>query len=149
MRAKESLMIGKMLFLLSVGFLVFTPLTTQSAEADWKTIEGTWIPVTFEVGGVKLPEESFKDAKLVMTDGHYTYQNDHGTYKLFTSEKPRAMDVTGIEGPNQGKTFPAIYELTGDTLRICYDLAGKTRPTEFATRAGTRQFLASYKRAKP
>jgi len=141
-------MISKLLFLLSIGFLVLTPVKTESAEGDWKTIEGTWIPVAFEVGGVKLPEETFKDTKLVMTDGHYTYQNDRGTYKLITSETPRGMDVTGIEGPNQGKTFPAIYQLTGDTLRICYDLAGKTRPTEFATRAGTRQFLASYKRAK-
>ena len=142
-------MISKLLFILSIGFLVFTPVKTQSAEDDWKVIEGTWIPVSFEVGGQKLPDATFKDAKLVMTDGHYTYQNDHGTYKLITSEKPRGIDVTGVEGPNQGKTFPAIYELRGDTLKICYDLAGKTRPTEFATQAGTRQFLASYKRAKP
>jgi len=141
-------MIGKLLFILSIGFLVFTPVKTQSAENDWKAIEGTWIPVSFEVGGQKLPEATFKDAKLIMADGHYTYQNDHGTYKLVTSQKAMGMDVTGVEGPNQGKTFPAIYELTGDTLRICYDLAGKSRPTEFATRAGTRQFLASYKRAK-
>jgi len=141
-------MISKLLFLVGVGFLFVTPVKTQSTEGDWKTIQGTWIPVAFEVGGVKLPEEAFKDAKLVMTDGQYTYQNDHGTYKLMAGEKPKGMDVTGIEGPNQGKTFPAIYELRGDTLRICYDLAGKTRPTEFATQAGTRQFLASYKRAK-
>ena len=141
-------MISRLLFVLSIGFLVFTPLKAQSTEGDRKTIEGTWIPVAFEVGGAKLPEEAFKDAKLVMSDGHYAYQNDYGTYKLIPGEKPKAIDVSGTEGPNQGKTFPAIYELTGDTLRICYDLAGKTRPTEFATRAGTRQFLASYKRAK-
>jgi hypothetical protein len=42
----------------------------------------------------------------------------------------------------------AEYELTDDTLRICYDLSGKTRPSEFATKAGTRQFLMTYKRAK-
>ena len=41
------------------------------------------------------------------------------------------MTITGTEGPNHGRTFPAIYELKGDTLRICYDLSGAKRPTEF------------------
>ena len=34
------------------------------------------------------------------------------------------MTITGTEGPNRGKTFPAIYELKDDTLRICDDLSG-------------------------
>ena len=58
------------------------------------------------------------------------------------------MDITGTEGPNKGKTFLAVYELDGDTLRICYDLSGKSRPTEFKTTEGTQLFLVSYKREK-
>jgi uncharacterized protein (TIGR03067 family) len=142
-------MIGKLLFLLSVCYLVFTPWQNQKAEEDWKMVEGAWIPVVAELGGKTLPEEFLKDTKLVLTDGNYTYINDHGTYKLIPSEKLKAMDITGKEGPNQGKTLLAIYELTGDTLRICYDLEGKTRPSEFVTKAGTQQLLVSYKRAKP
>jgi uncharacterized protein (TIGR03067 family) len=142
-------MIGKLLLLLNVGFLVFTPLQNQKAEEDLKMIEGAWIPVVAELGGKPLPEEYLKDTKLVLTDGRYTYMNDQGTYKLIPAEKLKAMDITGAEGPNQGKTLLAIYELTGDTLRICYDLEGKTRPSEFATKTGTQQLLVSYKRAKP
>jgi uncharacterized protein (TIGR03067 family) len=56
------------------------------------------------------------------------------------------MDILGTEGPNKGKTFLAIYELTGDSLKICYDLEGKTRPTEFRTNPGTQLFLVLYKR---
>ena len=56
------------------------------------------------------------------------------------------MDVIGTDGPNKGKTFLAIYELEGDMLRICYDLAGKTRPTAFATEQGTKLFLVRYRR---
>lgn len=148
-------MIGKLLLLLSVGCLVFMPLRTHSAEDEKKMIEGTWILVAAELGGQKLPDESFKDAvaagaagRLILTDGRYTYQNDQGTYKLSPADKPKTMDITGTAGPNQGKTFLAIYELTGDTLRICYDLEGKMRPSEFTTKAGTKQFLAFYKRAK-
>jgi hypothetical protein len=37
----------------------------------------------------------------------------------------------------------------GDTLRVCYDLSGKSRPTEFKTKEGTRLFLVTYKRQNP
>jgi uncharacterized protein (TIGR03067 family) len=57
--------------------------------------------------------------------------------------------MTGTEGPNQGKTYPAIYELHEDTLRICYDLSGAKRPTKFRTVAGTRLYLVTYERKKP
>jgi uncharacterized protein (TIGR03067 family) len=71
---------------------------------------------------------------------------DKGTFKLDPSAKPKAIDITGTEGPNKGKTIPAIYELTDDTLTVCYNLGGKDRPTEFKTKAGTQLFLVTYKR---
>lgn len=58
------------------------------------------------------------------------------------------MTVTGTEGPNQGKKFPCIYELQGDTLRICYDLSGAKRPTEFKSVAGTKLYLVTYARKR-
>ena len=36
--------------------------------------------------------------------------------KYIPDTSPKAMEVTGTDGPNKGKTFPAIYELKGDTL---------------------------------
>ena len=74
---------------------------------------------------------------------------DRGTVKLMPSAKPKALDITGTEGPNKGKTILAIYERKGDTLRICYELSGKGRPTEFKTEAGTQLFLVEYQRQKP
>lgn len=53
------------------------------------------------------------------------------------------MDI--IDGRNKGKTLLAIYELNGDILRVCYDLTGKVRPTEFKTRKSELLFLATYK----
>ena len=29
-----------------------------------------------------------------------------------------------------------IYELKGDTLRVCFDPKGKKRPTDFASKSG-------------
>ena len=75
-------------------------------------------------------------------------QADRNTYVLDSAAKPKGMTITSVEGPNQGKTFPAIYEIDGDTLRICYDLSGTKRPAKFETTAGTLLCLATYHRKK-
>ena len=59
------------------------------------------------------------------------------------------MTVKGVKGPNAGKTFPCIYEIDGDTLRICYDLSEKASPKELKTAQGTKLYLVTYKRKKP
>ncbi len=116
-------------------------------------IEGTWLPFEAELGGQKFPAEHLRTMKLTMVDGKYTVKVgevlDQGTYKLDTAANPKAIDIYGDGGPNKGKNFPAIYELTGDSLRICYDLEGKKRPTAFKTEENTQQFLVTYKREKP
>lgn len=129
--------------------LVLPFLTAFSATPvieDKSTIEGTWVIVEAELGGQKL--EAIKGTKLVLTAGRYQYQTDKGEYKLYPAEAIKAMDIVGIEGPNQGKTLLAIYELNGDQLTICYDLTGKARPKEFKAEAGRRQFLVTYRREK-
>jgi uncharacterized protein (TIGR03067 family) len=73
---------------------------------------------------------------------------DRGTYIIDSASKPKSMTIPGTEGPNHGKTFPAIYELKGDTLRICYDLSGAKRPTEFKSVAGMKLYLVTYNRKK-
>lgn len=124
----------------------------NAAAEDGKKIEGTWRPLVAELAGDRLSDETLQKMKLVMADGNYTFEEaslDKGTYTLDTSQKPKAMDIRGTEGPNRGKLFLAIYELKGDTLRICYDLEGVKRPVEFKTEKNVQQFLVTYKRQKP
>jgi uncharacterized protein (TIGR03067 family) len=122
----------------------------DEAADDAKKMEGTWLPKTAEFGGQPFPDEIRKMMKLVLKDGEYTVtvgdKPDRGKVKLDSSAKPKAMDVEGTEGPNKGKTLPAIYKLSGDTLTICYNLGGKERPTEFKTKPGTKLFLVTYER---
>jgi uncharacterized protein (TIGR03067 family) len=115
--------------------------------------QGTWQMVTAEIAGQKMPDAFAKSTRLVVQGDKYTVtvtneHTDQGTVKLNASANPRQMDITGTDGPNKGKTFKAIYERHGDSLRVCYDLSGKSRPTEFKTRPGTPLFLANYKLTK-
>lgn len=124
-----------------------------SGDAKDDTLEGTWLPSSAELGGKKFPDEVRKAMKLLIRGDKYTVTVekegfDEGTVKLKPSAKPKAMDITGTKGANKGKKILAIYEHKGDTLRICYDLSGKKRPTEFKTSEGTQLFLVEYKRQK-
>ncbi len=116
----------------------------------FKAIDGIWIPLEGELSGDKFPPEVLKTIKLEVKAGSYIAHVgdvvDEGTIKLDTKQKPAAMDIVGTKGPNKGKTTLAIYEQTGDTMRVCYDLSGKKRPTAFKTEKGTTQFHVVYKR---
>ncbi len=129
-----------------------SPSGRGAAEEAARALQGSWQPVEAELGGQRLPEQAMKGFSLTIQDGEYVVrtgeQLDKGTIRVDTKPTPATMDVHGAQGPNEGKTFPAIYELKGDALRICYDLAGKVRPERFETAAGTQQFLVTYRRVK-
>jgi uncharacterized protein (TIGR03067 family) len=131
--------------------LSFLP-AAWSGNAKDDTIDGTWLPSAAELGGKMFPDEVRTTIKLVVKGDKYTLTAgkvvDQGTVKLNPSAKPKTLDITGIDGPNKGKTMLAIYERKGDTLRVCYDLSGKGRPMEFKTETGTKLFLVTYKREK-
>lgn len=132
--------------------LVCPPAVWAADPKDNDSIQGKWVPSAAELGGKMFPEDLRKGMTLVVKDGGYTVGvekgTDQGTVKLNPKAKPKEMDVTGTDGPNKGKTFLAIYERDGDTLRICYDLSGKSRPTEFKSTDGTQLFLVTYKLEK-
>ncbi|MGA2556308.1 MAG: TIGR03067 domain-containing protein [Verrucomicrobiota bacterium] len=137
-----------------IGLAVAVSLSAFTADSpnDAKAVQGNWKPVKAELAGQPMPDAVLKMISLKLDNGKYEVfsgeEPDRGTYTLDSSSKPKSMIITGTEGPNHGKTFPAIYELQSDTLRICYDLSGAKRPTEFKTSAGTQLYLVTYHRKK-
>ena len=138
---------------ITVAIVFAASASSQDTADERKKLAGTWTPTAAELSGEPFPEEVRKTIKLVLAGDKYTTMvgktTDMGTFKLYPAKTPKAMDIIGGEGPNKGKTFLAIYELKGDTLRVCYDLLGKNRPTEFATKKGTPLFFVTYRRMKP
>ena len=142
-----------MKYLLCIGFLAAAVMTALAADPpDATAIQGNWTPVKGELGGRPMADAVLQTISLKLTDGKYEVfaggHPDNGTYTLDSNTKPKSITVTGTNGPNSGKTFPSIYELKGDTLRICYDLSGMKRPTEFKSVAGTKLYLVTYGRKK-
>ena len=130
-------------------------LETRAAD-DFKRMGGIWKPTQAELAGQPMPPPVLKSITLKLDGADYEVtvdtekgkSVDKGTVALDQVAKPKAMTVTGVEGPNAGKTFLAIYELDGDTMRVCYDLSGTRRPAEFKTAPATPLYLVTYQRVK-
>jgi uncharacterized protein (TIGR03067 family) len=136
-----------------LAVLAIPLLCVASARGDdAKDLGGNWVPTAGEIDGQKLPDELLKSIKLHLDGGKYTTEvgkeKQQGTYKFDEKKTPKEMDITATDGPDKGKTLLAIYELSGDTLKVCYALEGKERPKEFKTSVGSKRFLVTYQRVK-
>ena len=133
--------------------LVCLSLTAFADDAkDLAAMQGTWLPESAELSGKPFPDPIRKSIKLVMKDDKYSVTVgktlDEGTVKLDSAAMPKKMEIKGSEGPNKGKTILAIYEVGGETLKVCYDLSGKEHPAEFKTTEGSLLYLVVYKKEK-
>jgi len=139
---------GRLTILALVSLLSFAAIIRGDDKPE--SLDGTWLAVTAELGGKPFPEEVRKSIKLVLKGDQYTVtvgmNPDKGTCKTNPAANPKTLDIKGTEGPNKGKTILAIYELKGDTLKICYELGVAGRPKEFKSKEGTQLFLVTYKR---
>jgi uncharacterized protein (TIGR03067 family) len=82
----------------------------------------------------------------IRSQGGVLYQ---GTFQVDASKKPATIDFRHTAGKAKGQTWRGIYELDGDTLKICDNAAdvSKPRPSAFVSEEG--QVLVDFKRAKP
>ena len=103
----------------------------------------------------KPKKEDTKKIKLEITGIKYNLTQESsavlghkGTQILDPSKQPKATDVTVTEGPDKGKTFLGIYELTADDFKVCFAAPGKARPTEFTAKEGSGQLLQLWRREK-
>jgi len=117
-----------------------------SAElAPW---QGEWAVAEVVINGEKATEDQLASLKLKIKGNQYTVEmgdgTSQGTFKLKEGVTPKTMDVT----TDSGEQISAIYEFSGDTLKVCYAMGGGDRPTEFKSTAGSNLILTVYKRKK-
>jgi len=142
-------------FFAGIGHLIAADAKEEAVMKDMKVLRGTWTVVSAERDGKKLTDEQIKGVSLTIdgTGKVSVKRGDQlifeGTIRIDPAKKPKTADGTQTsDGENKGKTTLSIYEVEGDTLRICSAEPGKDRPTEFATKSGSGHFFREYKRVK-
>jgi uncharacterized protein (TIGR03067 family) len=124
-----------------------------SDAKEQEKLQGTWSFTELSQGGNK-DEEKRAALQIVLKENTFTLAAKggkaalEGTYVVDPSQKPKTMDIT-IEKDGEKRTMQAIYELEGDTLKLCHflgDLAFKERPKELDANKDT--MLGVLKREK-
>jgi uncharacterized protein (TIGR03067 family) len=125
----------------------------DAVKKEYARFEGTWKITSLEAEGKKMPENVFKTSRLILKGKRFVHKEGEisleGTFKVDLSKKPKRIDVTFTSGPEAGKTLLGIYELEGDTYRVCMGMPGKDRPKTFASKANSGHVLEVFKREKP
>ncbi len=144
---------------IALGAVVISPSVFAAGDAtkgeakmkeELEKLQGTWSIVELEIEGAKLKDGTTKGATITLKGESFITRGMgaeyKGTFKIDPTKTPKTMDMTFTDGPEKGNTSYAIYELDGDTWKLCLSLAGKNRPTAFATTAKSGFALETLKR---
>ena len=115
---------------------------------EFEALQGTWSIVSLEVDGQKM--EGAPSARIVVTGDRFTTSSMGATYEgvveIDDAASPKHFNLVFTSGPEKGNTNRGIYELEGDTWRICLNMAGGARPAAFATTPGSGFALETLQR---
>jgi uncharacterized protein (TIGR03067 family) len=124
---------------------------TKAGKAVLKKIQGTWRFTKSVKDGKKVPKEDLAKMTITFKGDTWTVRKGDevlqaGTHKFNPSKKLAQVDAVVTEGEGKGNTMKGIYELKGNTMRVCFDPEGKARPKSFTAKEG--QFSAVVERVK-
>ena len=120
---------------------------TKLATAGAARLQGVWKATQMTARGEKVDAEMVSKIKLTIEKETYHVESpefsDQGTFTVNEAASPKTLDVVTANGDRMS----AIYEISGDTMKVCYALGGVARPTRFD---GESQdlVLAVYQRQK-
>jgi len=154
---------------MSLG-LAAVSLAAAGEREELARLRGKWEVSAMELQGMKMPAESIGvlkmavlelgDRKLAIRIGDRVVHE--GTFKINATASPKTIEGTLMadlspnasrqargKGKGNGETI-GIYDIQGDTLRICFGLPGSGRPPrEFTTTGdGGGSTMVTYRRVK-
>ncbi|MCE9564058.1 MAG: TIGR03067 domain-containing protein [Planctomycetes bacterium] len=128
--------------------LLASTVGADDKKDESKKLEGTWEVVALVAAGKEIPKEG-SPKKLTIKEGKFT---GFGPEMRLTTDATKTPKWLGMTFARDGKDFTvnAIYELSGDELKICLPMApskdsGKTfenkRPEGFDTKDKAEMFI--------
>lgn len=108
---------------------------------DLNQLQGVWSVSALKVDGRRMLPAMFENARVVIRKNRFTSTGMgtiyEGTLELDESAMPRQLTMRFDAGPEKGNTNLCIYELDGDTWKMCIATRGNKRPARFVSTAGS------------
>ncbi len=121
-------------------------------QDELKRFEATWKFVSIDAEGRPVPAELFKDDTLTLKGKRFTStvrgRSTGGVFKIDPTAVPKTIDITFTDGPGKDNSQKGIYELDGETQKICWSAPGKPRPTEFEAKPRSGRILQVLEKVK-
>ncbi len=115
-----------------------------------RNMEGKWSFRSLQLDGNDVPTSMLGQSSLLIDGDRFRTESPEATYEgIFTIDvetTPHHIDIDFVEGPEAGNRCQGIFELDGDRFRLCLGLVGSSRPTRFATSAGSGHALEELER---
>jgi len=104
---------------------------------DLEKLQGIWRIASLEIDGNSMPATG----SITIDGERFTTAAMGAEYSGFieidAGKRPKRFDLIFDSGPHAGNRSLGIYQLDGDSWRICLGFAGNPRPTSFATAPGS------------
>lgn len=108
---------------------------------DLELLQGTWSIRSLDADGQSMPAEMLADARITVKGDRFTSTGMGAEYagkiELDPLQNPRQIDMKFDAGPEAGNTNRGIYELDGNTWRLCLATSGTVRPPDFSAAPGS------------
>jgi uncharacterized protein (TIGR03067 family) len=143
----------------AITLLLAADRPEDAVEKEKAKLIGVWNVESVEANGQKVPAEAIKNFQFVFTADSLTRKKNGKAesgagYQLEPSQSPKWIDMTGV-ADGKDVSVPALYEVEGDTLTLCFrtdykkvDPAARKRPEKLAGGNGSEQVLMVLKRAR-
>jgi uncharacterized protein (TIGR03067 family) len=120
-------------------------------KGDLEKLQGLWNITALETDGNKMPATMSSGAQIAIQGDEFESLGMGAVYRgkvvIDEGKKPKHFDLVITEGHAKGMTNHGIYEIKGDTWKLCLDTTGKDRPKTFATKPLSGFALETLKRA--
>lgn len=145
----------RLLTVATMAFGLSAVAADDGAEKDeLAKFNGTWKGASVTQDGKEMTKAEAEAVRLTVRGEKYTLKTGgediEGTHKLDPAKTPKHIEAVRTRGPHKGEKMLGIYELDGDTFKVCFAAPGKgDRPTAFKSAAGSGHRLLVLKREKP
>jgi uncharacterized protein (TIGR03067 family) len=133
--------------------LLLEPANAQdpTSTKDLEQLQDTWNLVSAMQDGNTLPDDKVKKTTIVFKHDIFHFPelaeyatSRSGTIKIDATKKPKQMDAISTNK----EVMLAIYELNGDSYKVCFAPAGKPRPSELGSNPGSGYIFQVWERKK-